>query len=211
MTRSQLTVVAVLALVVGSGCLGVPTGSEPLEFTASQPSVSDAALSQTGYQEQEVREEPLERTVTVAGQERTVKVTNWVSTYARQVSLGPLGEQELGVFVVLTTPEVEVLGRTFNPVGDMSNRELLAQIQGNYQGLQVGERVGSKQIQILGQGTTLETFSGTATVEGQQIDIRIRIARVTHEGDFVIAVGIYPTQLQGEAGRIETLMGAVSH
>lgn len=211
MSRSLAATLAVAFLVLGAGCLGFLTGSEPLEFDASPATVTDDALSETGYQEQAVEEQPLERDVTVAGQERTVKVTNWVARYGRQVDLGPLGQQELGVFVVLATPQVEVLGRTFNPVGDMSNRELLERLQGNYQSLEIGDRVGTKEVVILGEGTTLETYAGTATVQDQEVDVRIRIARVTHEEDYVIAVGIYPAQLPDEGERVETMMAAITH
>lgn len=211
MTRMPLAVVAVVVLVAGAGCLGFLSGSEPLEFAATPATVADSATADTGYQEKRVEAQPLEREVTVAGQTRTVKVTNHVAVYTREADLGPLGQQELGTFVALSTPEIEVLGRTFNPVGDMSNRELLGQIQGNYQGLQIGDRVGATSVQLLGQSTTLETYDGTATAQGQSVDVRIRIAKVTHEGDFVVVVGIYPTQLEGEGDRIETLIGGVTH
>lgn len=211
MTRTSLAVTAVVLLVLGAGCLGFVTGSEPLEFSASPATVTDDARTEAGYQENAVEAQPLERDVTVAGQQRTVKVTNHVARYGREVDLGPLGQQELGVFVVLSTPEVEVLGRTFNPVGDMSNRELLQRLQGNYQSLEVGDRVGTTQVQVLGEDTALETYDGTASVEGREVDIRIRITRVTHEGDYVIAVGLYPAQLSEESGRIETLVEGITH
>lgn len=211
MTRSHLAVATVVVLLLSAGCLGVLTGSEPLEFTASPATVTDDALTEAGYQETDVEEQPIERDVTVAGQERTVKVTNWVARYGRQVDLGPLGEQELGVFVLLSTPQVEVVGRTFNPVDDMSNRELLQELQGNFEGLEVGERTGSDQARLLGRETTVETYDGTATVEGREVDLRIRITRVTHEGDIVIAVGAYPAQFPEEGDRIETLLGGVTH
>lgn len=129
----RLSVPLVIAtLVLLAGCVGVITGTEALLVEAEPISVSPAAQSAAGYEAVRTTTQELEREVSAAGQSREVVVTNHVAEYARSVDAGPLGSGEFARFVVVSTPAVEVLGQTFNPVGDMSDRELAELAQEQY-------------------------------------------------------------------------------
>lgn len=211
MKRRTVLAGSTLVAIPLTGCLGVLTGTKPVEFEATPATVSGDALDDTGYTEDSVEADTITRTVSAAGQEREVHVTNWIAEYGRTLELGPLGEVDLGVFAVIATPQVNVLERTFNPIGDMSNREILQQIRSEYEGFDVGSHVGSQNTTILGETVPVDKFEGTATIEGRDIELFIHIAMVEHGEDFVVPLGVYPQRLPDEESRIFRLLDGIEH
>lgn len=201
---------AVVLLTVTAGC-GFITGQSALTFSASPTTVPDGAQSETGYTEVTVEEQTVTRTFSAADQSREVEVTNQLAQYERQVDLGPLGSQRAAVFVTLTSPEVEVAGQTFNPISEMSNREILAEFESQYDGISVGDRVGSQSVAVLGGSATVEKFEGSATLAGTQVDTYVHAMKVKDGDDYVVAVAIYPQQLPGEEENVVTLLEALEH
>lgn len=202
-----LTAVACLAVLAGCGFI---TGSEVLAFSASPATASDASLTETGYEEQNVTEQHVTRNVSAAGQTRQVNVTNQQAQYERGVDFGPLGSQRAAVFVTFASPEVSVAGRTFNPIADLSKRAILAEFDSEYDGLRVGTQVESRNVSTLGQSTELTQFDGTATLAGTEVDATIQAAKFQHEGDYIVAVGIYP-QLIDEESNVVLLLEGLEH
>ncbi len=86
--RRILLVVVVVGL--STGCLGFLTGSEALAFSANRTVASDAALSETGYQEVENQTVTNVVNVGVAGQQRQVNLTSYLYTYNRSVDASDL-------------------------------------------------------------------------------------------------------------------------
>jgi hypothetical protein len=207
--RTALALTVVLVAVT-AGC-GFITGSESLSFSASPVTASDDAQSETGYEEQAVESSTVTRNFSAAGQTRQVEVTNQQARYERAVDLGPLGSQRAAVFVTFASPEVEVLTRTFNPVSDMSTREVLRQFESQYEGLSVGERVENRSVRSLGGQRTLQQFEGTATLGGGEVDVFVHAAKFRHEGDYVVAVGIYPQRIDGESESVVALVEGLQH
>lgn len=201
--------VALSLLLVTSGCLGVLDG--PLTFEATPATVGDDALEETGYSQARAEQVNMSRNFSAAGQTRQVTVVNELREYKRTVDLGPLGERELARFVVFSTPEVKVGPKTFNPVGEMSNEELVSRLQGSYQGLEDVEPVSSRNVTVLGTSTTVTKFSATAQAEGGfSVDVYMHVTKVNHGGDFVVAVAVYPQQLD-EQQRVDALLGGIDH
>lgn len=200
-------------LVVTAGCVGVLTGSEPLRVESSPVSVSSAAQSDAGYEEARVTTQELTREVSAAGQTREVVVTNHLAEYSRSVSIGPLGTGEFARFVVVSTPAVEVFDRTFNPVGEMSNRELVELAQDQYQELRNIENAGERRQTVLGSETTVSTFTGDAAVKGteQTIEVTLHVTRLRDGEDFIVVIAAHPTLLDGEGERVDTMLGGVQH
>lgn len=209
--RKALLIIGAGTSMLTAGCVEFLTGEESLTFEATKGTVGRQAVQETGYQEQDVSTKTIARSFSAAGQTREVEVTNWVARYERTLELGSLGEQELGVFVVLSTPQVRVMEQTFNPVGEMSNRELLQELQSRYEGFAVGNRVATKLITILGNDVELEKFEGTATFQGQDIGLFIHIVTVAHEEDFVVPVAVYPKRLPGNEQKIFKLCRNIQH
>lgn len=210
-TRRTVLGGVVTGLAATSGCLGVVTGSESLAFEADPASVRDETLSETGYERAESRSPTMSREFTVAGQTREVEVTNHLSLYEKAADLGPLGRQKVALFALFTTPKIEVADRTFNPVGELSTKDLLEQFQSRYEGLSVGDEVGRTTVRTLGTDVTVEKYEGSTTIQGQQVDIYLHVARFEHGEDFVVGLGSYPKRLDGEEENVRSLVASIRH
>jgi hypothetical protein len=205
--------VAVAVVLVTAGCLGVITGDEPLAFEADAATVSAAAQDAAGYEEVRRTDRRMTREVSAAGQTREVEVTNRIVEYSRSVGVPGVGEGELARLVVLSTPAVEVLGQTFNPVGDMSNRELAEEVQSQYDGLGTLEPTGERSVTVLDTPTTVSTFSGDAQLgpTGEVVELTLHVTRVRDGGDFIVIIAVHPAQLDGEADRVDSMLGGIRH
>lgn len=208
-SRQSLITVLLVGLVVTSGCIGFLSGEKSLTFAASQATASDQALADTGYETDTVRNQTLNRTVEAAGQSRNVSVTNTIARYDKQIDMGMAGEQEVAVFVALSTPQAKVLGQPFNPVGDMESRELLKRFQSKYDNIKNVREVETRNATMLGTETEVTKFGATMRHQsGIELDMYIHLTKVKHEDDYVIALAVYPQQLDEEQNvfkLIETL------
>ncbi|WP_121821537.1 DUF6517 family protein [Halostella salina] len=197
------------AIVAGSGCLGFILGNEAQEFEASAATAGDASLEETEYEaagEQESERMEIDRTFSAANQERQVVAVNYMSEYDRSVSVLSV-EQRAAVFVAFSTPKVEILGETFNPIEEMSNRDLIQQVQGKYGGMEVGDEVGTTDVSTLGETVTLSKFEGQADLDGTTVDVYIHIGQVDHDGDYVVPIAVYPRQLDEEENVVALVEG----
>jgi len=218
----RVAVTVVLAgLLMTSGCLGLVTGDQPTSFAASQATVSQNGLSNTGFQHVDTQSVPFNRTFTVAGQTRTVNVTNWLSIYDQSVNVSGVGTYQAAGFVVFSTPGVQLAGQSLNPIGHVSNEQLVTQLQSQLGSVNTGgydvnvrnvHQVGAENVTMLGKRTKMSEFAATTTVNGQQVDVYLHVAKVKHDGDYVVAVGVYPQNLSSvEHQRVVTLANSVQH
>ena len=203
---------AILALMVlSSGCLGALVGNEPLAFSASEAKIGDDALANSGYEHEETQKLELNRTVEAGGQSRQVEVTNWAALYTKSIEIEGMGEQQAAALAVFSTPEVNVLGQTFNPVGQMDNAELIERVVSQQGSVDDIQEVGTDEITMLGETVEVTKFSATIQMDGQEVDGYVHIGQVTHDGDIVLVAGMYPQQLPDEEETILELMSAVEH
>ncbi|SDY13119.1 DUF6517 family protein [Halopenitus persicus] len=210
--RSIVGGIGAATLASASGCLGFLTGSEPLEESASparvQPNVSEA----TGYELQGIEEQTLEETFEIAGQERTVIATNAVATYEKSFEIPLLGDARAGVFAVVSTPAFEIAGQSLNPVSEYGEAELVDLVASQYEGLRVTDERARTTATTLGTDYEVAIFAGTATFQGQEVDVNVHTGSLRHEEDFLIPVGIYPQQLADqERANVETLLDSLEH
>lgn len=209
MNRQTTVAVGLALLIATTGCLGVLDG--PVEFSASEATASESALAETDYEEVTVESSEVQREFSAAGQSKNVSVTNQVAMYERTVSLAGLGEQRAAVFSTFASPEVSVVGQSFNPIDDYSNKELANLAQEQYDGLQIGDEVGARELTVLNESADVSKFEGTATLSGQEVDVFVHVTKVKHDGDFVVGVAIHPQQLDGEQERVDTLLEGIEH
>lgn len=204
---------ATVGLASMAGCMDLVSG-DTVEFTASEASVSDAGLEETEYQHGNTEEVTIDETVEAGGIERRLIVTNWVNTYQKDLSVQ--GEsQQAATFAVVSTPNAEILGQSFNPIAEMSHDELLTEFQGQlgdeYEGVDDLERVDSRQEIVLGEETEVSTFETTAEFGGEQVEIYIHVTTVAHGDDLIVAVGAHPAALGQERTNAYTLMQEIEH
>lgn len=209
--------------IVGStaGCLdAVPFVGGPMTFEAAVSTVPEAVLAETGYEEQGRDELVIERTVEAGGQTQAVVVTNQQVEYDKGVDLGAAGlpvDQRVraAICTVLTTPQVEVLGRSFNPVADMDSADLAETVQGRYEGMEGLERVGEETAPVAGQSTTVGAFEGEADLveAGVAVDVTLHISEAVEAGDdLIVAVAGYPTVLADqEAPHAFAMLDGIEH
>jgi len=210
LTRRSVAAGAVALLTPTAGC-GFITGEEPLRLAASLATVPSDVRSETGYEETDRSERTRERSFSAGGQTREVAVTNRLTQYERRISVGPLTDQRAALLAVLSSPAVEVLGETFNPLADLSERQLLERFDSGYEGLTVGERVGERTVTVLDQPTTVEQYEGTARIAGAAVDVFVHVLKTRHEDDFVVCVAVYPQRLLTEGDRVVTLVEGLDH
>ncbi|SEG22665.1 hypothetical protein SAMN04488133_1566 [Halobellus limi] len=209
--RRALAAVAVALLLVTSGCIGFLTGDEPLTFSAEPAAADEATAQEAGYELNGTRTLEVNETFEVAGQERQVVATNYLTDYRKSVELGALGEAEVGVFTVVSTPAVEIAGRTLNPIGSYSNARLVQFVQEQYSGMSDIERVSEQNVTVQGTETTVTKFSATATIEGREVDVFVHVTKYRDGDDFVLALGVYPQQLDGEEENVLALIRSIEH
>lgn len=210
-SRRTVLALGLVALVATTGCIGFITGSEELSFDSEPVAVSDSATGETGYEQLDRGAETVNRTFSVAGQERTVTATNHYAVYGRTVDRPLFGDQAVGQFTAYATPQVEIAGRTLNPVGNLNNRELALRLQQQYTTISNVKLESERTVTVLGNETTVSKFRADSTMQsGQEVEVFMHVTKVKHEGDYVIVVAVHPTQID-EQGRVNTMLRGVEH
>ncbi|MFD1514014.1 DUF6517 family protein [Halomarina rubra] len=211
--RRLLGGVATVGVGALSGCLGVLTGDEPARFSASAATVPDATVDETGYGHQRTEEVPVTRTYEVGGQSRDVEAVNVVAEYERAVEIPVVGRFRAALFAVLATPQVEVLGRSFNPVGEMSTDELVAMVQQRYDTIRDLRRESERRVTVLGEETRATRYAGTALLLAGEVRVDVYLTvteAVAADGDFVLGVAAYP-QVLDDRDEVTAMVQAVTH
>jgi hypothetical protein len=194
-----------VGLAGSTGCLGVFSGDEPARFVAPLAPVTDEALEETAYELDSTEETEETHTFEVAGQSREVEVVNQAAEYQKPIDMGPLGEARGAIFGTLCTPAVSGLGRTFNPIEEMSNDEIAAEAQSEYEELSIGSEIDRRAIRVLDEEIEFSKFEGEATFEGIDVDVFVHIGLAEGDDEFVVVFGIYPRLLSNEEESIVTL------
>lgn len=220
--RSALGALATVAAGSTVGCLeAIPfVGDEPLTFSASPSRVPDAVLEETGYEEYNQTTMEVERTFEAAGQSQRVVVTNQLAEYDKAVDFGALGilgsgRYQAAIVTALTTPQVDVLGQTFNPVADTSSADLAGMVQDRYDGISNVQQVGEETAPVAGGSTTVGEFEARADLigAGATVDLTLHIAEAVEAGsDLVVAIGGYPSIAQSrERDDVLAMFAGIEH
>ncbi|MCU4798967.1 DUF6517 family protein [Halobacteria archaeon HArc-gm2] len=211
MNRRKTLGIALLALLVATaGCVDLVLGNTPT-FESSEANVSETALDGSGYELSSSDTQVISRNVSVAGQERTVRVINHVTQYNRTLSLGPFGDRELGRVIVFTTPQIEMAGQALNPATDWSERRVVTEVAQRYAGIDDVSRDSNRTVPILGAEREVVKFSGTTTVGGDDVGVYVHVTKFTHEGDVVVGIAVHPQQLPDEEDRQDVLLSGIQH
>ncbi|MEF8827876.1 MAG: DUF6517 family protein [Haloarcula sp.] len=205
----RLLPVAVALLLVTSGCVGLITG-ETVTFEASPATVSDSTLDATGYELQNATQVNVTRDVTVAGQDRTIRLVTERRQYTRSGTVFGVDVVELSRFVVVSMPSATVGGQTLNPAADWANRRVLDAVRGQTRGVDDVEPVGNRTVRVLGEDRRVSEFTGTTQVAGQSLDVRLHLVSFEHEGDVIIAVAVHPENAD-EADAVDALLSGLQH
>ncbi|WP_129114375.1 DUF6517 family protein [Halegenticoccus tardaugens] len=214
-TRRRVLAGTAAALSAGlAGCAGSITGDGSVEFAASGAPLPDAALSASGYAEHRVTEDVVTRRYEVFGVGREVDVTNVICEYDRAIDLGAFGRLQGAVFATLSTPKVEVLGRAFNPVADMSTAEIAHTVQERYEAVRNVSPESEFDASVLGTEATVTRFTADARLLDANASVEIYLyvsEAVAAGGDFVVCLAAHPRVMYREGDAVRDLLAAVEH
>lgn len=202
--------------VAGMGALaGCSTASElagdgPIKRTAAPAALSESAISETEYQEEEQREQRFERTV----QGRTIIASNQITLYAKAVDQLARGS----LFGVVSTPGFTIAGQTLNPVGQMSNEDLLEFVSNEFGGISDVSKESTFESNVLGSKTEISKFGATRELGNQNVDMYIYAGKALNERndegkkDLVLGAGGYPKAFDDtESETIEGFFEEIEH
>lgn len=202
---------AALAGLAGCTALDVATG-EPAEFASGTATVADEVLDESGYELNEVTEDTQTREVDVAGATREVRVTSRIAEYDKAVDL--FGERyQAAVFAVLATPRVEVLGRAFNPVGELDDDERAQLIVDRYEGVSDLERGSEYSTEVLDVDASVTVYTAEGAIQGTGVNVELEfhVAEAIEAGDdYVVPLGAYPAAF-GDGENVRRMLNGIEH
>ena len=209
MRRRELLAGAVgVAASVTAGCLGA-VGMD--EHEATPAGVEPAVREETGYEQTGVEEQVVERTVEY-GVSEGITVRNYLTEHEKGVDLGPLGTAQAAAFTVLTSPQISIAGREFNPIGEMPAEELVGFIEADYEGIDNVEHVEDGEAVVLGETTAESLFEAEAALgAGVSVDVNVHVTESVRTSDsHLVTIGVYPREVAAvEADNVEAMMGGV--
>ncbi|ELY88231.1 hypothetical protein C483_16001 [Natrialba hulunbeirensis JCM 10989] len=206
--RTMLGGIGTASLAGLAGCLtlvGLAT------HEASPAGVDESVRAETGYEQTRIDDLVVREEVGASIATEEVVVTNYMTEHEKAVDMGPLGRQRGAVFIVLSTPQVSVLGQQVNPVSDMSTGDLVELVVSNYDDLSNVELEEESAATVADQSTTQSRFSANASFDGTDVDVALHITEAVEAGeDLLVTIGVYPRDLDWqEEENIFSLMDGV--
>ncbi|MCL9815517.1 DUF6517 family protein [Natronocalculus amylovorans] len=191
--RTVLSGVGAIGLTTLAGCLST-VGLD--EHTAAPAGVSEETRDDTGYEQTGVEEIPIEERVGLTFLSEEVTARNYLTEHEKSVDIGPLGSQRAAVFMLLSTPQVNVLGQEFNPVAEMDTAELIDLVADNYNNISNVSHNADHEQTVLEQTTTRSEFTAEAQFDNTDVDVRLHVTTAIERGDdLLVAIGVYPDEL----------------
>ncbi len=209
MRRREIILGAGAATITAlAGCLGT-VGLD--EHEATPAGVAPDVREATGYEQTNVEELLIEETVDV-GVSETVTVRNYLTEHQKEIDFGPIGSVQAAAFTVLTSPQISIAGREFNPISEMPAEELVELIEADFEGINNVEHAEDGTVTVLDQRTDESVFEADAELEaGLSVDVNIHISESVETAvDHLVAIGVYPREAQGsEEDNIAALMEGI--
>lgn len=205
---------ALVFAVLVAGCIGAPPDDDdpPIRATAGAATLSEETRTSAGYEA--VRERRARLNVTVFAElsgdvslttERRVNATVSTAVYRRAGDGGP------AVFALYTAPGIQPFENadlTKNPFASLGEPARFERAQLTYDDVGGLDSKRTRPVTVLGNETTLTTYTATAARDGTSVDVTVGQATVFHRGDFVTAVFVTPADANQP---VETLLGGVKY
>jgi hypothetical protein len=201
--------VLLAVLVLTAGCSGIL--GEDQSFEATEISVSDDALNETGYGSAEEREYTFNETIELDGNETEVSMTSHLAGYQKSYANGT------GYFVALATPKAPIAGIDANPLGSADQKRLVSEAisRSGEAGVDVSaddiQVAGNTSVTILDTDATVVTYNTTIEQSSTEKDMRVHATRIEHGDDHVVAVGVTPVSADGATDDVITLFEGIEH
>lgn len=235
----RLAIAVVLAASL-SGCLAVAEsalGAEGIVVESAPVDVSRAGLDATGFTELNRTEVLVRPPVPLVPRDRTVQVRAWVVVYGtgfpdapdgapptaadsvpRPVAAGDPGDA--AVVTVASMSALEAGPVALNPLVYATDPRLLSSVGPLVEFAEfwlAGDLVdltveGSDEIPVLGRETSVTRLGGRLVAPtGESADVRLSLVSVVHDGDLVVALGVFPNGSDEDDAAMRTLAGHLRH
>lgn len=181
--------VGLLLLAGCSGGVGGLMGDESLTFTADEVTVADSAVSNTDFTEAADKEIAFEEEFEVEGQTVEVTMNAHMVHLQRSYQGAPLGHA-----VVLSLPQIKVLGHRIDLVERLNPADLMSRAQGSVGEIDREQKIGERSVNVLGEQRTIEVFRGTAQQKGTSTRVKIYVGSFSYEGNTIVAIGLLPIE-----------------
>lgn len=192
-------------VIAGAGSIGLASLAGCLSTVgldrheASPAGVDRSVRDETGYEQTGVDELRVTEEVGASGLSEEITVVNYLTKHEKTVDMGPLGEQRGAVFMILSTPQIEIAGRTVNPIEEKSPNELVELVASNYGSISNTEHVSDDDVTILDQSATISTFAANAKFNGRDVDVNLHITTaVKTDDDLLVTIGVYPERAEDQ-------------
>lgn len=210
MRGEPVGVVSVAVLLVTAGCLGglggFVSGDESLSFSAGAITIPEDAVSESPYTLASDESVSFDQSIEAAGESRTVEMNVHMLHMKRSYQGAPLAS-----LVVLSLPQVEVLGQQVDVTEQTDPASLIGEAGASSGELQQNQKIGEETVEMMGEERTVEVFSGSTTRDGESADAKIYLATFDHEGDTIVAVGIVPQVAEDEGAAVVDLLESVQY
>ena len=208
MQRRQILLgTGTIAATALAGCLGT-VGLD--EHEATPAGVDPTVRGDTGYEQTNIEEIVIQESVDVISEEVTVR--NYLTEHEKEIEFGPVGSVQAAAFMVLTSPQISIAGRDFNPIAEMPAEELVDLIEADFEGIDNVEQISDGSVTVLDQETDESVFEAEAELEaGVSVDVNIHISEsVETTEDNLVTIGVYPQEVRGqEEDNIGAMMDGV--
>lgn len=208
MQRRQILLgTGTIAATALAGCLGT-VGLD--EHEATPAGVDPTVRGDTGYEQTNIEEIVIQESVDVISEEVTVR--NYLTEHEKEIEFGPVGSVQAAAFMVLTSPQISIAGRDFNPIAEMPAEELVDLIEADFEGIDNVEQISDGSVTVLDQETDESVFEAEAELEaGVSVDVNIHISEsVETTEDHLVTIGVYPQEVRGqEEDNIGAMMDGV--
>lgn len=203
--RSVLSAVVGLSVGSLSGCMLL---QDEIERSASPAELDDETRTEVGFEHQGTEETTVTQTVTVAGEERDLSLTNYIAAYRRIV---PESDEAVASFQSFSTPSVTIGDAEANPVWELEPARLIRRFASEAQmnDMQDIREVGSPTFRALGEVRQFTMLEGTAQRQGQEVTVRLPVGKFKHDDDILILIAGYPEQFGGRAQAQRAFEGVV--
>lgn len=188
----------VVSVILLAGCSGTL-----LEYRAAPATIPETALEPRGYVHGNTTELPLTYRIGPPGISPGVTARTWVSGYTKSTP-----ENDTAVLLLHSSPSGEVAGMSVNPLGQLSNPDLIRFVLervtdlsflASVDGVSGLRETGTRNVTALGTQAQMVRYTGTAEIDGERVAIAINLAVIGHEGDVVVALGIHDESLDETA------------
>lgn len=210
----KITILAVVALVALSGCMGAST-----TYNAPPPEIDAEVTEEYNYEHQDTEEININNTIDVESVDEDIEITSWISMYNKDFSTeGVQTDMDVdgpALYAILSTPSVELVGQELNPLVMEPTEEVLDYAAENADDdFEVHEKVDeiNATSEATGEDITVEKFDATFYMSeyDMELDGYIMTTVIPTDDAVLVTIGGYPEMMDEEEAIVNLMQNTDS-